>query len=276
MSTTDDRSNAPRSRTLLVSFLGAVVRRFDDWMPISGVVELMGQCELDAPGVRTAVSRLKKRGWLEPEARNGVRGYRLTPLALDELSAGDQVIWHAREAADLTDGWCVVNFSVPEVARARRHQLRTHLESLGFGNVGSGVWIAPARMLEAAEKAIAELDLTEHCAIFVGSYAAGKPLPTLIAEAWDLSAIDDRYRSFLTDYRPRLQHVLGSDAVTPSTSFAWYLDVVDHWRKLPYRDPSLPLEVLPDSWSGPAATELFEDLVTALRPAALAHAETYW
>ena len=53
-----------QSRTALVSFLGAVVRRTGNWMPIAGTIELMGQFGLDAPSVRTAVFRLKKRGWL--------------------------------------------------------------------------------------------------------------------------------------------------------------------------------------------------------------------
>ncbi|MFD0573466.1 hypothetical protein ACFQ0T_34820 [Kitasatospora gansuensis] len=164
---------ARRSRTLLVSFLGAVVRPMGNWMPIAGTVELLAQSGLDASSVRTAVFRLKKRGWLESQTRSGLRGYALTPAALEALAAGDEVIWHARQPADLGDGWCLVNFSVPESARAKRHQLTAHLTSLGFGNIGSAVWIAPARMLPAAQRAIAELDLTEQCAVFVGDYLGG-------------------------------------------------------------------------------------------------------
>ena len=45
-------TGAPRSqrtRTVLVTFLGAIGRRMGDWMPIAGTVELMGQFGLDAP-----------------------------------------------------------------------------------------------------------------------------------------------------------------------------------------------------------------------------------
>ncbi|MFD0331386.1 hypothetical protein ACFQZC_32685 [Streptacidiphilus monticola] len=67
---------AGRSRTVLVSFLGAIVRKMGNWMPIAGTVELLAESGLDAASVRTAVFRLKKRGWLEPESRAGVRGTR--------------------------------------------------------------------------------------------------------------------------------------------------------------------------------------------------------
>jgi phenylacetic acid degradation operon negative regulatory protein len=35
-------------------------------------------------------------------------------------------------------------------------------------------------------------------------------------------------------------------------SFVTYLDVIDHWRRLPLRDPGLPRELLlPEGWSAP-------------------------
>jgi phenylacetic acid degradation operon negative regulatory protein len=44
------------------------------------------------------------------------------------------------------------------------------------------------------------------------------------------------------------------------------------WRRLPYLDPGLPLELLPGGWSGEAATALFAELNGALREPARRHA----
>ena len=129
-------SKAPQSRTTVVTFLGAVVRPLGGWMPIAGAVDLLAEVGIDAPGVRTAVFRLKKNGWLDSVSQDGVRGYSLTSEADATLAAGDEVIWHARRPADLADGWCIVHFGVPESKRAQRHQLRAHLAHLGFGNAG--------------------------------------------------------------------------------------------------------------------------------------------
>lgn len=264
-----------RTRTVLVTFLGAIVRRMGDWMPIAGTIELMGHCGLDAPGVRTAVFRLKKRGWLDSETTAGRRGYVLTAAALTALAAGDEVVWHARPPADLGDGWCVVNFSVPESARTKRHQLRAHLSALGFGNVGPGVWLAPARMKEAARYAIDELGLTSSCAIFVGDYAGGQDLVSLLHASWDFERIDRRYREFIARFEPEWDALSGTGVIDPRRAFVTYLDVIDHWRRIAYRDPGLPQEVFDENWSAPDAGRLFDNLVALLEGRALAHAAGY-
>jgi phenylacetic acid degradation operon negative regulatory protein len=264
------------TRTVMVTFLGAIVRRMGNWMPIAGTVDLMAQFGLDGPSIRTAVFRLKQRGWLVAETRGGSRGYALTPLALTALASGDEIIWHARQPADLADGWCVVNFSVPESARAKRHQLRAHLASLGFGNVGTAMWIAPARMKGAAEQAIAELGLDKYAAIFVGDYVGGQDLTTLLYDSWDLAAIDRRYQDFIARFQAEAAALEASGVVGQQQAFIAYLGVVDQWRKLPFRDPGLPREVLAEDWSAPAAAALFARLVALLEGRALAHAASYW
>ena len=264
-----------RSRNVLVTFLGAFVRDLDNWMPIAGTIELTGQLGLDGASVRTAISRLKKRGWLDAENRHGVRGYRLTGAALEEFAAGDQVIWHAREPARLEDGWCVVTFSVPESARTKRHLLRRHLTALGFGNISSAVWIAPARMQGAAVKAITELDLAQYCAIFVGEYVAGQDLRTLLDQAWNVGEMARNYASFLADNAAWADGT-GLAELDGEEAFVTYVRVLDQWRRLPYRDPGLPREVLPDGWNGPMATARFEGLAEGLRAPALAHVAEFW
>lgn len=241
-----------------------------DWVPIAGTIELMADLGIDAPSVRTSVFRLKERGWLASETHAGVRGYALTDLALTTLAAGDQLIWHARQPANLADGWCVINFSVPESARARRHKLRAHLASSGFGNVGTAMWIAPARMRETAERAVRELELESYSAIFVGNHVGGRDLAELLYESWDLAEINSLYRRFIEDFVDVAE--AAASPMEPRTAFTTYVQVIDHWRKLPFRDPGLPRELLADDWAAPEAGALFEQLVELLEAQALAYA----
>jgi phenylacetic acid degradation operon negative regulatory protein len=265
-----------RSRTLLVTYLGSVVRRMGNWMPISGTVDLMTQAGLDAPSVRSAVFRLKKRGWLIAETRAGTRGYALTDIALTALAAGDEVIWHLRQPANLDDGWCVVSVSVPESARAKRHQLRSRLSALGFGNVSTATWLAPARLLTAAERAIDELALTDLCAIFVGDHAGGQDLRTLVDRNWDLGLINARYREFIDQFGQRAAGLESGGVIDAGPAFVTYLELVDYWRKLPFRDPGLPEALLSTDWSAVPAGALFERCVALLERRALAHAVSRW
>ena len=175
----------------------------------------------------------------------------------------------------LEDGWCVVTFSVPESARTKRHLLRRHLTALGFGNVSSAVWIAPARMQGAAVKAITELDLAQYCAIFVGEYVAGQDLRTLLDQAWNVGELARNYAEFLADSSAWADGT-GLAELDGQEAFVTYVGVLDQWRRLPYRDPGLPREVLPDGWNGPMATARFEGLAEGLRAPALAHVAEYW
>ena len=267
---------AARSRAVLIGFLGSVVRPLGGWMPIGAAVELLGQAGVDESSVRTGVSRLKQRDWLAPEPRDGVRGYALTGQAAEALRAGDEVVWHARRPADLADGWCIVHFSVPESARARRTRLRSRLAALGFGNVGSAMWIAPARMLEEGRRAIAELELTAQCALFVGEYAGGVGLAQLARESWDLTAINAGYQGFLKRYGAAETQLRTLAAAGGAEPFAAYLAVIEDWRRLPFRDPGLPSELLGREWVAADAGALFERLVAVLERPALDHAGRAW
>jgi len=48
--------------------------------------------------------------------------------------------------------------------------------------------------------------------------------------------------------------------------------MLTEWRRLPYRDPGLPLSLLPPEWNGVTAGRLFDQLNSALGPPAREHA----
>jgi phenylacetic acid degradation operon negative regulatory protein len=265
-----------RARHHVVTFLGAVVRRLDNWMPIAGAVDLLGEVGVDGASVRSAVFRLKKREWLVPVTREGARGYGLTDVALAELAAGDELIWHARQPADLQDGWCIVSFSVPEADRGVRHQMRARLTHLGFGNLGAGTWMAPARALRSAEKAVVEFGLGHQSTIFVGEYVNGPGLTELAYSLWSLDELNHNYRDFLAAHERTLLALTTRGPLTGREAFAVYLDVVDQWRRLPFQDPGLPLQVLHDDWAAPAASAVFEDVVRSVEEIAVDHAARRW
>lgn len=259
------------SRTLLVTLLGAFARRTDSWLPISGIVNLLDALEVEESSVRTGVSRLKKRQWLIPEKRDGRNGYQLTELAQRTLSSGDKFVWHAREPAALAEGWCIASFSVPETERARRHLLRSRLALLGFGNVGAGVWIAPARMRAEAANVIETLGLSDYTNLFVGQHSGGQDLIEMVKTSWDLDDIDARYRTYVaahTEDVSKLDVTRGSD-VPPREAFVRYMRALDDWRMLPMRDPGLPRELLPKDWAGDAAAVVLERIVDELDEPAL-------
>ncbi|GAB3570839.1 PaaX family transcriptional regulator C-terminal domain-containing protein [Amycolatopsis endophytica] len=265
---------------LLVDFLGTFVRGHEGWAPVSAIVALMVEVGLDGPSVRAHISRLKSRGWLLPDKRGTVRGYRLSASASAELAEGDDLIWGPRAEASRTAGWALVTFSVPESAREKRHLLRSRLAALGFGAIGPGTLIAPARMLGAARSVVDSLGLASHADLFVARIAYAEDVHDIIERGWNLADLNAGYARFLREYAPVerrwAQRGTRRSAELDAEAFRDFLFALNHWRVLPAKDPGLPLDTLGPGWHGREAGELFVRLVKLLETRARRHAATYW
>jgi phenylacetic acid degradation operon negative regulatory protein len=159
----------PAPRQLILSLYGLYARPEGNWLSVAALVALMEDLGVDSAAVRSSVSRLKKRGVLEPVKRDGSAGYALSPETLAMLRAGDSRIW-SRPRATAADGWLVVVFSVPEAEREKRHALRTLLTGLGFGTAAAGVWIAPATAYDETLTALEQRGLAAYTEFFRGDY----------------------------------------------------------------------------------------------------------
>jgi phenylacetic acid degradation operon negative regulatory protein len=239
-------------------------------LSVRSLIALMADLDVDAAATRSSVSRLKKRGVLEPARTGGPAaqaGYRLSDSALAVLREGDARIW-TRPRASVADGWLVVVFSVPEAERGKRHELRSVLTRLGFGTATPGVWIAPGTAYDETLAALDRAGLTSYTELFRGDYLGSGPPGARVGEWWDLPAIATLYDEFLAEHR-RLTRLREPE---PARAFAAYVPMLTAWRRLPYLDPGIPLALLPGDWPGVTAGELFFTLDHRLRERAGQHA----
>jgi phenylacetic acid degradation operon negative regulatory protein len=255
-----------RPRSLLMTFFGAFLRRLGGWISVADLIALMADAELDEQAVRSAVSRLKRRGVIAAERRGAAAGYRLTEHGTAILEAGDARIFE-RPGEDAPE-WLLVLFSVPEAQRALRHRLRTRLAWLGLGTVGSAVWIGPAHVEGEVRQLARELSVDVQ--LFRAEHAGLEPLTAAAAGWWDLDGIAAEYRGYLETWAPRLR---GASRRAPAEAFADYLRQLDDWRRIPFHDPGLPAAALPPDWPGNAAWTLFAELSERLGAVALRHVE---
>lgn len=266
-----------RPRSLIVSFFGSYARDVGGWISVADLIALMAGLEVDGPAVRSAVSRLKRRGLLASERLGGVAGYRLSDEGRRILAEGDQRIFDHR-VAQAKDGWVLVVFSVPESERSRRHTLRAQLTRLGFGTTAAGVWIAPAHLAEQARGALRALELEAYAELFHATYLDFRDLRASVARWWDLPALQAMYQGFLDEHEPVLERWRRMSGPTGAQergqAFADHLRAVDAWRRLPYLDPGLPPELLPEPWAGSRAARVFFDLHALLQPLGLDQVRT--
>ncbi len=259
------QAGALQPRQLIVTLYGLYARERGGWLSIASIVRLMADLGVDEPAVRSSISRLKRRGLLDARRVDGVAGYALTGMALEILADGDARIF-GRRRAESGDGWLLVVFSVPESERDRRHQLRALLTRLGFGTVAPGVWVAPGHLADEAAELLARRGLAGYVELFRGAHLDA--VDGTVARWWDLAEVNARYAEFLDRQEP----VAGAGDRTPEQAFADYVRLLTDWRRLPYADPGLPLDLLPADWKGARAGDLFAALRERLDRPACEHA----
>lgn len=250
-------------RSLIVTFYGAYGRAFEGPVPVSALIRLLGAAGVDAPSVRSSVSRLKRRGFVLPaRAADGSAAYELSEEARQLLDDGDRRIYGGPPASD---EWLMAVFSVPEQERNKRHLLRSRLARLGFGTVAPGVWIAPAGLAEETEHTLSRLRLTPYVELFRGAHLGFAPTAEAVARWWDLTALAKQHEEFLDLHEPALRALQSGPDPTPEEAYRGYLLALDSWRRLPYADPGLPRELLPADWPGDRAAAVFGELHARLR-----------
>jgi phenylacetic acid degradation operon negative regulatory protein len=230
----------------------------------------MDDVGVEEPAVRSAISRLKRRGVLVAQRREGVAGYELSEQGRAILAEGDERIFRRRRA-ELDEGWVLAVFSVPESERRRRHQLRSRLSWLGFGTVSAGVWVAPAHLTEQTREVLGRESLTDYVDLFRADHVGFGAVDREVARWWDLDDLARMYEEFADAHAPVLRRWSRRRTVCDRTAFADYVVALTAWRRLPYLDPGLPLEVLPSRWPGVRAASVFDSLRERLAVAAERH-----
>ncbi|WP_433803351.1 PaaX family transcriptional regulator [Actinomycetospora sp. CA-084318] len=259
--------SAPRA--LIVSLFGLYARELGGWLSVAAIVRLMADLGVDEQATRSAVFRLKKRGWLDAEKEGRTAGYRASTEALEILAEGDERIF-GRRRATTDDGWLLVVFSVPESERDKRHQLRTTLTRLGLGTIGPGTWVAPGHLGDAVLGALDRAGLRQFTDVFRAEHLSGTSARDTIAAWWDLDALESTYADYLQRFAAVADR-LSDGPVDDAQAFADYVPAITGWRRLPYLDPGLPLDALPEHWIGLRAEALFGRFREHLAGPAAAH-----
>ena len=262
----------PQPRALIVTFYGLYARGADGWVSVRALIRLLAEVGVDAQAVRSAISRLKRRDVLVARTVEGLAGYALSDQARAMLLEGDRRIFEPPRA-ERGDHWLLAVFSVPELERDRRHRLRSTLSWLGFGTVSSGVWIAPAHREAEARTKLEDAGLDAYVDLFRSEHAGFRALPEQVADWWDLDSLAREYDEFLVTYRPVRDAWCGPRR-DDAAAFADHLRLLTSWRRMPYLDPGLPAELLPEAWPGAEAATLFLDLHERLVAPAYRHVES--
>ncbi|TNY38290.1 PaaX family transcriptional regulator C-terminal domain-containing protein [Thermomonospora catenispora] len=247
-------NGAASARSLLLTVLGEFVLPFGEPVWTSTFLHVLGGLGVEEKSSRQAITRTAADGWIVSRREGRRVRWELTPAGRRMLTEGAERIYSFGVGGRPWDGrWLVVMTSVPESQRRLRHQLHTRLAWAGFGNPTAGMWVSPHPDREAEVKQImADLGIGSTAFSFVGPFAAIGSEAELVARAWNLDEVAERYAAFLDRFsgmRPQPGDPMLQAQV-------W---LVHEWRRFPLLDPMLPDALLPPGWIGRQARRLFDD-----------------
>ena len=244
-------AGAPSARGLLFTLLGEFVLPGGGTAWTSAVLAALARLGIEEKTTRQALMRTAASGWLDAEKAGRRTRWRLTASAQKMLTEGADRIYSFAGPAESWDGrWLLVYARIPESDRRARHVVRSRLSWAGFGSLGPGLWISPHPGREnEAISVLREAGVAADAHVFVARRSGLAEVQVMVAEAWDLGAIEEQYEAFLEEFR----------AAAPADVLARQIELVHAWRRFPAVDPALPRELLPARWSGLKAAQLFAD-----------------
>jgi phenylacetic acid degradation operon negative regulatory protein len=240
----------PAARSMLLTVLGEYVLPLRDGVWQETLIAALNSLDYKTHAARQALARSVGGGWLRTERHGRRARVHLTDETRAMLTSGAARIYGFGEPRDWDGRWLLVVVRVPEQRRDVRHVIRSQLAWAGFGSLGNGLWLTPHVDREAEVTRIVRdlsvAELVSFRAEFGGIGDAGK----VVADAWDLDAVADRYREFVDRFgrlRPK----------TSEATFRAQTELVHTWRKFPFLDPDLPQEMLPERWPRTRAHQVF-------------------
>jgi len=251
---------SPRAATL--TLYGDYALHKGGEIGIGSLVTLLSNFGLSEQAIRSAVSRMCRSGLLKAKRTNRKSYYSLTREGHSLLTEGALRIFR-RKQSHWDGNWNIVAYSIPEPMRQARDRLRLELGWMGYGALGEATWISPYDLTKEVKNLLQKLNIEEYVNIFSAQHQGGIDPRKIVSRCWDLGKIHQKYADFLTEYRPKLEGLLkrlqAGETIEPSECFVARFNLIYEYRKLPFFDPDLPLELLPENWLRPQAAAIFNE-----------------
>lgn len=228
----------------------------------SSILRLLGLLDISERAVRSTLSRMSRKGWIRAKRHGRRSEYVLTPRGQALLEAGRERIFEPL-LEDWDKNWFLVVYSLPEKRRKKRHALRKQLSWLGFGNLAPGTWISPHNRSRELEALFTDMAIRPYVEQFAGLHLGPSSARDLVHRCWDLPTLEKQYQDFIQRYGPRYEAdraaVDSGEAGEPEEHFVNRFWMTHEFTSVPYLDPNLPVELLPEAWAGFQARELLEN-----------------
>lgn len=242
------------SNTALVfTFFCDVITQHGGEVWLGNVIQTLARLNINERGIRTAVFRLVKDGWLASRKQGRRSYYRLSDTgqryyqrAARRIYASDKPQW---------DGQWMLLF-VTMVPEDKREALHRGLSWLGYGRLASAVYALPGHDREPLTELLADLEIEDNIVHMQAQADGSDSLKELVLSRWKLEDLQQRYAEYigwLTAMRKILENLQRDD---PQVLLLLRVLLIHEYRRILLADPELPAGMLPPGWQGEPAKTL--------------------
>jgi phenylacetic acid degradation operon negative regulatory protein len=246
---------------MVITIFGDVIAPHGGEIWLGSLIEVLNILGLNDRLVRTTVSRLAKKNWIESTQIGRKSFYHLTDYGIRSFASATPRIYSG-PLKGWDNKWRMVilpTYLKDKALKAKKDQLRKELKWLSFGALTNNLFIHSNPDLDMVGHIISKLDLTEEVIIVNDaslkrtSNNAGE---NLLEKCWPLEKLAALYQVFIENYQPVLAMLERGDALTPEEALAIRILMINKYRKISLQDPLLPASLLPEEWEGMIAHNL--------------------
>lgn len=238
------------STALVFTFFCDVVTQHGGEVWLGNVIQALAPLNINERGIRTAVFRLVKDGWLTSRKHGRRSFYRLSDTgrhyyqrAARRIYASGKPEWDGR--------WMLLFVSM--VPEDKREALHRGLSWLGYGRLATAVYALPGRDRAPLNELLADLDIEDNIVHMQAKADGTDSLKELVLSRWQLEDLQQRYDEF-TAWLNQLQQVLEDRRnADPQTLLLLRVLLIHEFRRILLTDPELPVDMLPEDWQGESA-----------------------
>src|SRR5271157_927805 len=256
------RTNTYHPQQVVLTLYGDYILHLGGEIGIDTLIKLLANFGLSEQAVRSAISRMSRNGLLKVRRVGRRSYYSLTDAGRTLLTEGARRIFK-RKTTKWDGTWNIVTYTIPERTRKTRDIFRQELSWLGYGPLSEATWLSPYDMTSEVNELAGKLKIKNRVLIF-NSKQVGSVNPSGIVNwCWDLNKIHERYGNFIDKYQDKLKdhqkRLQAGEVIEPGECFVERFHLIHEYRKLPFYDPDLPIELLPKNWLRPQAASLFSE-----------------
>jgi phenylacetic acid degradation operon negative regulatory protein len=258
----NSRASTYHPQQVVLTLYGDYILHLGGEIGIDTLIKLLANFDLSQQAVRSAISRMSRKGLIKVRRVGRRSYYSLTGHGRTLLTEGARRIFK-RKTTKWDGNWNIVTYSIPEKTRETRDIFRRELAWLGYGPLSEATWVSPYDMTKEVNELAEKLNIRNCVQIFSAKQGGSAHPTSIINWCWDLDKIHEKYRDFVEKYQNKLKdhqkRLQAGEVIEPGECFVERFHLIHEYRRLPFYDPDLPIELLPENWLRPQAANLFNE-----------------